>query len=82
MIFNQDGLRVATLSVDSVQLRPIKIYRDLGDSVEVESGLHGGDQVILNPPTDIHDGQRVQIAQPSKEQRNERVAADGRSEQK
>jgi HlyD family secretion protein len=78
LIFNQEGLRVATVADGIVHLRPVKVYRDLGESLELDSGLNAGDQVVLNPPTDIHEGQKVQIAQPSKDQK-EQVASRGQN---
>ncbi|MBV8926955.1 MAG: efflux RND transporter periplasmic adaptor subunit [Bradyrhizobium sp.] len=77
LIFNRDGLRVATVgSDDTIHLRPVQVYRDLGENVELESGLNGGEQVVLNPPTTIHDGQKVRITAPPEAQR-EQVAAGG-----
>jgi HlyD family secretion protein len=79
LIFNQEGLRVATISGDTIHLRPVKIYRDLGESVELEGGLNAGDQVVLNPPTNIHENQRVKISPPANGQGGEQVAADSHS---
>jgi HlyD family secretion protein len=70
---------VATISGDTIHLRPVKIYRDLGESVELEGGLNAGDQVVLNPPTNIHENQRVKISPPANGQGGEQVAADSHS---
>jgi HlyD family secretion protein len=43
----------------------VQIFRDLGSSVELESGLNGQQQVVLNPPTNIHEGQKIKVAPPS-----------------
>ena len=62
-------------------LKPVKVYRDLRENVELESGLDPGDQVVLNPPTDIHENQKVKIAPPPQQQQNgEQVASDGRAD--
>lgn len=61
VIFNQQGLRVATVKDGKIQLKQVQIYRDLGNTIELSSGLDGSDQVVLNPPTTIHDGQAVHV---------------------
>ncbi len=62
-MFNADGLRVATIDDhDRVHLRPITIYRDFGTTLELRSGLEGGERLALTPPADIADGQQVRIA--------------------
>jgi hypothetical protein len=33
--------------------------RDLGQRVEISSGIKSGDQVILNPPVELAEGSRV-----------------------
>jgi HlyD family secretion protein len=76
LIFNRDGLHVATEADGSIALKPVNVYRDLGETVELDSGLKGGDQVVLNPPTNIHDGQRVKVARPPNGQGNKQVAED------
>lgn len=61
LIFNQDGLQVAVVQDDLVHMQPIKIYRDLGKTVELESGLNGGEVVVLSPPADLRDGSKVKL---------------------
>jgi hypothetical protein len=39
----------------------VKVKRDLGTRVEVDSGIKAGDQVILNPPVTLVDGNKVQV---------------------
>jgi HlyD family secretion protein len=65
LIFNQDGLRVAVVNDSQIHFRTVKVFRDLGSSVELESGLNPQDQVVLNAPADIHDGQKIKVAPPS-----------------
>lgn len=58
--FRQDGPRVAVVDAhNQVSLRPVKLGRDLGRSVEVTSGLNLQDKVVLNPPDTIDAGERV-----------------------
>jgi hypothetical protein len=42
-----------------VHLRKIALVRDLGTSIEANEGVRDGDQVILNPPVNIAEGQAV-----------------------
>jgi multidrug efflux system membrane fusion protein len=64
LIFNQDGLRVATVSANErVVMKPVKIARDLGTIVELDAGLTPSDRVVDNPPDSIADGERVHTRQ-------------------
>jgi RND family efflux transporter MFP subunit len=63
LIFDRAGLRVATVGEgDKVVLKPVKISRDLGTTVELASGLLPDDRVIESPPDGIENGERVRIA--------------------
>jgi multidrug efflux pump subunit AcrA (membrane-fusion protein) len=54
---------VATLDADGhVRFKPVKISRDLGDAVEIGSGLAATDRVIDTPPDGLSDGDSVQVA--------------------
>ena len=44
-------------------MRPIVINRDTGTEAELGHGLQGGEQVIVNPPTDLVQGQTVHLKQ-------------------
>jgi RND family efflux transporter MFP subunit len=62
LIFNAQGLWVATVSPDSrVVLKQVSIARDLGSVVELSSGLAADDRVIENPPDGVSTGDRVRI---------------------
>lgn len=64
LLFRAEGLRVATVGPDQkVQLKQITIGHDFGSEVEVVAGLNGGENVIVNPPDSVIDGQTVRIAQ-------------------
>jgi membrane fusion protein (multidrug efflux system) len=63
LIFNQNGLRVATVGTDDkVLFKPVTIARDLGREIELGSGLSPEDRVIVAPPDGIADGDQVRIA--------------------
>ncbi len=68
LIFNAQGLQVATVQDDEVHLQAVAIYRDFGKTVELRDGLNGGEQVILNPPIDLTDHMHVKVKQPPQEE--------------
>jgi len=61
MIFNRNGQQVAVATDGKAQIRKVRVTRDMGTQVEVDSGVESGDQVILNPPVSLVDGSRVQV---------------------
>lgn len=62
LIFMREGMQVAVLGTDNkVLLKPVRIDRDLGKSVEV-TGLQMSDRVIDNPPESLASGDLVQLA--------------------
>jgi len=63
LIFNQDGLRVATVgSDDKVVFKTVTIARDLGRDIELASGIAAEDRIIVAPPDGIADGDQVRVA--------------------
>jgi RND family efflux transporter MFP subunit len=63
LIFDSRGARVATIGPDNrVALKPVTIARDLGDVIEISSGLAANDRVIDSPPDGIGKGDQVRIA--------------------
>jgi membrane fusion protein (multidrug efflux system) len=61
LIFNQGGLRVATVGPDDkVLFKTVTIARDLGREIELASGLVADDRVITAPPDGLADGDKVQ----------------------
>jgi len=63
IIFNRSGMQVAVVTAGKAEIRKVRVTRDFGTRVEVNSGIQAGDRVILNPPVDLVDGSKVQ-AQP------------------
>ncbi len=61
LIFDQSGLRVATVNGDKVAFKPVTIARDLGKSVEIATGLTAEDRVIETPPDGVAEGDSVHI---------------------
>jgi HlyD family secretion protein len=67
LIFNQQGLRVALINVDrSIHLQPVTVYRDTGATLELADGLRGGENIVLNPTTSLHEGGKVKVASDQK----------------
>ena len=54
----KSGLQVAVVENGVVHLRKVTVVRDLGQEVEVNSGVKPGDQVILNPAVDLGEGEQ------------------------
>lgn len=64
LIFDQAGLRVATVGEgDTVVLKSVAIARDLGNVVELASGIEAGDRVIESPPDGVANGDVVRVAE-------------------
>ena len=62
LIFDRAGLRVATVGPgDKVQLKPVKLARDLGHVVEIAAGLDPQDRVIDSPPDGLENGDPVVV---------------------
>ena len=61
IIFNQSGMQVAVVEDGVAHLRKIGITTDYGNEVEVNEGVKDGDKVILQPPVNVADGDKVQI---------------------
>ena len=63
LIFNKDGLRVATVGPDDkVKFKTVTIARDLGKEIELASGVAADDRIITAPPDGIADGDEVRVA--------------------
>jgi membrane fusion protein, multidrug efflux system len=63
LIFNQSGLRVATVGPDDrVQFKTVTIARDLGRDIELASGISADDRIIVAPPDGLADGDQVRVA--------------------
>jgi hypothetical protein len=61
IVFNRDGLSVVVVKDGIAGIRALTVVRDLGTTVEVSAGVKDADQVILNPPIDLIEGQKVNI---------------------
>jgi RND family efflux transporter MFP subunit len=63
LIFNQNGLRVATVGPDDkILFKTVTISRDLGRTIELASGLSPDDRIVVTPPDGVADGDQVRVA--------------------
>ncbi|BCM24274.1 efflux RND transporter periplasmic adaptor subunit [Methyloradius palustris] len=64
LIFDQSGLRVATVNADNkASLKTVTIARDLGKVIQLASGVEATDRVIESPPDGIADGDVVNVVE-------------------
>jgi RND family efflux transporter MFP subunit len=62
LIFNAKGLSIATVDrTNHVLIKPVVMARDLGQVVELASGLTQQDRVIANPPDGVSTGDEVRL---------------------
>jgi multidrug efflux pump subunit AcrA (membrane-fusion protein) len=62
LLFRAQGLQVAVVGSDgAVELRPVQVGRDFGQSVEITHGVTTADQVIANPTDSLVSGIKVHI---------------------
>ncbi len=75
LIFRENGVQVAILGPgNKVELRSVKLGRNLGTEFEVLKGLTVSDTVINSPPDSLSSGEVVKVmkdAQPSPDQEHE-----------
>jgi RND family efflux transporter MFP subunit len=62
LLFRAEGPRLAVVdSNGTVHLHKVVIAQDLGQTLEIESGIDLHDRVIVNPSDSIADGDHVQV---------------------
>ena len=57
------GARVWVVEKDRAASRTVELGRENEDSIEIRSGLSGGESVVLNPPAGLKEGAQVRAAQ-------------------
>jgi RND family efflux transporter MFP subunit len=62
MLFRSEGLQVAKVDGDHVELRNVTVGHDFGSEIEVVSGLKTSDWVIVNPSDSLVSGEKVRLA--------------------
>ena len=48
----------------TVRYLPVQLGRDLGQSVEIVSGLTGQERLVVSPPDGLKEGDRVAVEEP------------------
>ncbi len=67
LLFRAEGPNVAVVDKSGiVRLQPITIARDRGASLEVTQGVTTSDDIVLNPPDSIADGDHVTVVSGAK----------------
>ncbi len=62
VIFRHEGLQIGmVVNGNRAHLVHIAISQDDGANVQISSGLHAGDQVILDPPDSLYEGELVHV---------------------
>ena len=62
LLFRAEGEQVAIVKKDrSIELRNVTMGTDYGSKVQIVSGLDGSEDVVLNPPDSLLQGQRVLV---------------------
>src|SRR5258706_7761368 len=63
LLFRAQGLQVGVVRADgTVELRPVQVGRDFGQTVEILGGVTPADRVITNPTDSLVNGAKVHIA--------------------
>jgi len=63
LIFNRDGLSVATVDDDDrLRFKKVTIARDLGREIEIATGLDARDRIVVTPADGVVEGDQVRIA--------------------
>lgn len=65
LIFRSEHLQAGVVKDGKVELADLTAGHDFGNEIEVVSGLHADDQVVVNPPDSLISGQKVNIVQAS-----------------
>jgi len=67
LMIRGEGIRVAAVDAQGrIHLRPIRIGRNYGETVEVVEGVTDKDQLVLNPSDSLAEGDVVAISVPDK----------------
>jgi RND family efflux transporter MFP subunit len=65
LIFRSAGSQVAVVENGHAKLSTVTIGRDFGATLEIVAGVRDSDEIIVNPPDSLSDGQLVAVQQGS-----------------
>lgn len=64
-----EGPHVAIVNDQNrIEIKPVRLGRDLGNRITVTEGIQGDEQLVINPGDDLVRGLRIQVAQSNREQ--------------
>jgi RND family efflux transporter MFP subunit len=70
LLFRSEGAAVGVVNENNVvELKKIKIGRDLGNQLEVTQGLNFDDRIIVNPSDSLAAGQKVKVRSTQEEKK-------------
>ena len=76
LIIRAGGVKVAMVDADKkVKMQVVTLGRNLGEQVEVTSGLQSGTRLVLNPPDALTDGDVVTFAADAPKEESGKQAA-------
>ena len=60
VVFDAQGSRVAIVGPqNTIRFQPVEVGRDFGDSLDIQAGLQGEEQIVLQPTVALQEGQVV-----------------------
>jgi multidrug efflux pump subunit AcrA (membrane-fusion protein) len=66
LIFRADGAQVAIVDAQNhIHLRNVTLGQNLGQTVQITSGVSPNDRLVNNPPAGLLEGQSVQPVTPA-----------------
>lgn len=75
LVIRGDGIQVAVVGAENrIQLKPVKIGRNYGQSVEVLDGVTVKDRLVLNPADSLANGDQVVPTAPREKEKTETKA--------
>ena len=76
VMIRSDGPKVLVVDAkQTIRARPVKLGRDLGDKVEIASGLNPAESVVANPTDALHDGAEVKVQTQSSTNSDQQASA-------
>ncbi len=63
LMIRGDGVRVATVDAQgNVRIKPVRVGRNYGESVELLDGVGSSESLVLNPSDSLAEGDHVTVA--------------------
>jgi RND family efflux transporter MFP subunit len=76
IMIRSDGPKVLVVDAkQTIRARAVKLGRDLGDKVEIASGLNPAESVVANPTDALHDGTEVKMQTQSSTNSDQQASA-------